>query len=98
MKCGVCGKEMGDGDRNLIAVSISFEAMVDGWDDLAKRQFGSFDPSRKYVLCYECWLLSLGFRPTTRAADLLPCGHHKDALVENAGRQWCVACEMAASR
>lgn len=23
-------------------------------------------------------------------SDLLPCGHHKDALVENAGRQWCV--------
>lgn len=26
-------------------------------------------------------------------SGFLPCGHHKDALVENAGRQWCVVCE-----
>lgn len=32
---------------------------------------------------------------TQRAADLLPCGHHKDALVDNGERQWCVACEVA---
>lgn len=30
-----------------------------------------------------------------RALDLLPCGHHKDALVDNGNRQWRVACESA---
>ncbi len=32
---------------------------------------------------------------TPAPADLLPCGHHKDALVDNGDRQWCVACEVA---
>jgi len=28
-------------------------------------------------------------------SDLLPCGHHKDAIVGNGITQWCVACESA---
>jgi len=28
-------------------------------------------------------------------SDLLPCGHHKDAVVGSGVSQWCVACEAA---
>ncbi len=39
--------------------------------------------------------ISLEAAEQKRALDLLPCGHHKDALVDNGDRQWCVACESA---
>lgn len=61
--CGVCGKNMSDGDRSLVAVVITFEDKGGAFSDLAIEQFGVFDPSAKYMLCWECWLKSMGFKP-----------------------------------
>ena len=68
MKCGICKKDMSDSTQSIIALSISFENLTDNhdYDELLKKQFGKFDPEQKYMCCYECWLTSLGFRPTKR--------------------------------
>lgn len=64
-KCGICGKELGDGVRSLLGLSISVKISDPSsrWSDLAKQQFGKFDPSREYLMCFECWLSKLGFKP-----------------------------------
>ena len=74
MNCGVCGKSMSDGTRSMIGLVISFKSDDKEWQELARKQFGEFDLSCEYMLCYECWLKSFGFRPKT---DTTP-----DTLVE----------------
>jgi len=69
-KCGVCGKKMSDGVTTLIGTKISFVNRTNNphFAELVNHQFGAFDPDKEYALCYECWLLSLGFLPEPKQA------------------------------
>lgn len=47
---------------------------------------------RRHIMYFVEWLEAAQLQLDL---DLLPCGHHKDAVVSNGVTQWCVACEHA---
>ncbi len=68
------------------------------WRELAQTgmhsALGEYTPVDEFVALLD-YIDELEAQLTMRAADWLPCGHHKDAIVGNGVTQWCVACEAA---
>jgi len=74
MKCDVCQKEMtSPNGENVIGVSLVLydKASNQEYHDFLQKQLGEFELDHLYNVCWACLLLSLGVRPTKRAADAI---------------------------
>ena len=72
MKCDVCGKSLeyinADGSTCSvqgmnISIQISDGIMKAGE---AERIMYPYEPNREYIVCYPCWLKSLGIKPDNK--------------------------------
>ena len=72
MKCDVCGKSLeyinADGSTCSvqgmnISIQISNGIMKAGE---AERIMYPYEPNRGYIVCYPCWLKSLGIKPDNK--------------------------------
>ena len=68
MNCDVCGKDtmMEDGKTSVIGMTLELRHEDDTkeYHTFLQKQIGDYEIGRKYVVCWECLLRSLGIRPT----------------------------------
>ena len=70
-KCSVCGKELYyTNGSSMIGVSIRVESSAnEKIRDYQRRQTSPYELDVQYLICFGCWLASLGIKPEVKHAD-----------------------------